>query len=42
MVRLGRPFGDEVEILSGLDAGARVAVTQVPRLSDGAPVGGAR
>lgn len=37
-VRTGRSFGDEVEILSGIDPGARVAVSQVDRLADGARV----
>ncbi len=38
MVRTGRTFGDEVEILAGLSAGARVAVSPVDRLVDGARV----
>lgn len=38
MVRTGRTFGDGVEILAGLSAGARVAVSPVDRLVDGARV----
>jgi RND family efflux transporter MFP subunit len=38
MVKTGRAFGDEVEILSGVEAGARVAVSPVDRLVDGARV----
>jgi multidrug efflux pump subunit AcrA (membrane-fusion protein) len=35
MIRTGRSFGDDVEVLSGLDPGARVAVSPVDRLADG-------
>ena len=35
-VTLGAEFGDRVEVLSGLSAGARVAVSPVDRLVDGA------
>ena len=38
MVTTGRTFGDEVEILSGIDPGTRVAVSFVDRLVDGARV----
>jgi RND family efflux transporter MFP subunit len=38
MVTTGKAFGDEVEILSGVEAGARVAVSPVDRLVDGARV----
>ena len=38
MVRTGRTFGDGVEILAGVEAGARVAVSPVDRLVDGARV----
>lgn len=38
MVKTGRTFGNEVEILSGLEAGARVAVSPVDRLADGVRV----
>jgi RND family efflux transporter MFP subunit len=37
-VTLGAEFGDRVEVLSGLSAGARVAVSPVDRLVDGAVV----
>jgi len=37
-VTLGAEFGDRVEVLSGLSAGARVAVTPADRLVDGAVV----
>jgi RND family efflux transporter MFP subunit len=38
MVKAGATDGGRVEILSGVDAGARVAVSKVDRLSDGVPV----
>ena len=38
MVTTGKTFGDEVEILSGIDPGTRVAVSPVDRLVDGARV----
>lgn len=38
LVTTGARYGDRVEILSGLDAGERVAVEGAPRLSDGASV----
>jgi RND family efflux transporter MFP subunit len=38
MVTTGKTFGDEVEILSGIDPGTRVAVSLVDRLADGARV----
>lgn len=38
LVTTGRAYGDEVEILSGIEPGARVAVSPVERLSDGARV----
>jgi multidrug efflux system membrane fusion protein len=34
-VTLGASFGDRVEVLSGLPAGARVAESPVDRLADG-------
>jgi multidrug efflux system membrane fusion protein len=37
-VTLGASSGDRVEVLSGLSAGARVAVSPVDRLADGARV----
>lgn len=38
LVTTGNAYGDEVEILSGIEPGARVAVSQVDRLVDGARV----
>jgi len=38
MVTTGKTFGDQVEILSGIEPGARVAVSPVDRLVDGARV----
>jgi len=38
LVTTGRAYGDEVEILSGIEPGARVAVSPVERLVDGARV----
>jgi RND family efflux transporter MFP subunit len=38
MVTTGKTFGDEVEVLSGIDPGTRVAVSLVDRLADGARV----
>lgn len=35
MVQTGRSFGEDVEILSGIDPGTRVAVSPVDRLADG-------
>jgi RND family efflux transporter MFP subunit len=40
LVKTGKNFGDQVEILSGLAAGEKVAITQVDRLRDGARVEG--
>jgi RND family efflux transporter MFP subunit len=42
MVKTGATYGDRVEILSGVDAGARVAVTKIDLLSDGVPVEAAK
>jgi RND family efflux transporter MFP subunit len=42
VVTTGSGFGDLVEVLSGLSAGDRVAVSQVDRLVDGAVLGGGR
>jgi RND family efflux transporter MFP subunit len=42
MVKTGATHGDRVEILSGVDPGARVAVTRIDLLSDGVPVGTAK
>jgi multidrug efflux system membrane fusion protein len=38
LVKTGQTFGNQVEILSGLDDGERVAVTKIDQLSDGARV----
>jgi len=38
LVKTGKTMGDHVEILSGLAAGEKVAVSQIDRLSDGARV----
>ena len=38
LVKTGKTMGDQVEILSGLAAGEKVAVSQIDRLSDGARV----
>ena len=38
MITLGAEFDDRVEVLSGIEAGARVAVSPIDRLSDGARV----
>ncbi len=38
LVKTGKTFGDRVEVLSGLEAGERVAVTQVSKLRDGVRV----
>jgi RND family efflux transporter MFP subunit len=38
MVTTGTPHGDDVEILSGIEQGARVAVSPVDQLTDGARV----
>jgi membrane fusion protein, multidrug efflux system len=38
LVKTGKTFGSEVEILSGLDDGERVAVSKIDQLSDGARV----
>ena len=40
LVKTGRTFGSRVEILSGLAAGEKVAVSQINRLRDGARVEG--
>lgn len=42
MVKTGAAYGDRIAILSGLDAGDRVAVSKLEQLSDGVPVGGAK
>jgi multidrug efflux system membrane fusion protein len=42
MVTTGAVYGDRVAILSGLDAGDRVAVSKLEQLSDGVPVGAAK
>ena len=38
LVKTGRTFGNQVEILSGLDDGERVAVSRIDQLSDGVRV----
>jgi multidrug efflux pump subunit AcrA (membrane-fusion protein) len=38
LVKTGKTMGDQVEILSGLAAGEKVAVSPIDRLSDGARV----
>jgi RND family efflux transporter MFP subunit len=38
LVKTGKSIGNKVEILSGLAAGEKVAVSQIDRLSDGARV----
>jgi RND family efflux transporter MFP subunit len=38
MVTTGKEFGDEVEILSGIEPGARVAISPLEKLVDGARV----
>ena len=38
VVKTGKTVGDEVEILSGIEPGARVAVSPLERLTDGARV----
>jgi RND family efflux transporter MFP subunit len=40
LVKTGKLYGDRVEILSGLAAGEKVAVSQIDRLRDGARVEG--
>ena len=40
LVKTGKTFGDRVEILSGLAAGEKIAVSQIDRLRDGARVEG--
>jgi multidrug efflux pump subunit AcrA (membrane-fusion protein) len=40
LVKTGKTFGNQVEILSGLTAGEKVAVSQIDRLRDGARVEG--
>ncbi len=40
LVKTGKLYGDRVEILSGLGAGEKVAVSQIDRLRDGARVEG--
>jgi multidrug efflux system membrane fusion protein len=42
MVTTGAVYGDRVAILSGLDAGDRVAVSRIEQLSDGVPVRAAK
>ncbi len=39
VMTLGATKGDRIAILSGLDAGDRVAVSGLDQLSDGVPVG---
>lgn len=38
MITVGAEFGDRVEVLSGIEDGARVALSPIDRLSDGARV----
>jgi len=38
MITLGAEFDDRVEVLSGIEDGARVALSPIDRLSDGARV----
>ena len=38
LVKTGKTFGPQVEILSGLAAGEKVAISQLDRLRDGARV----
>ena len=38
LVKTGKRVGDEIEILSGLDAGERVVVSGADQLTDGQPV----
>ena len=38
MITVGEEFGDRVEVLSGIEAGDRVALSPIDRLSDGARV----
>ena len=40
LVKTGKTFGDRVEILSGVAAGEKVAISQIDRLRDGARVEG--
>jgi len=40
LVKTGKTFGDQIEILSGLDNGEKVAVSQTDQLRDGARVEG--
>ncbi len=40
LVKTGKTFGNQVEILSGLEPGEKVAISQVDRLRDGARVEG--
>ena len=40
LVKTGKTFGGQVEILSGLAAGEKVAISQIDRLRDGARVEG--
>ena len=40
LVKTGRTFGDQIEILSGLDQGEKVAVSKTGQLRDGARVEG--
>ncbi len=40
LVKTGKTFGNRVEILSGLAAGERIAISQIDRLRDGARVEG--
>jgi len=42
MVTTGAVYGDRIAILSGLDAGDRVAVSKIDQLSDGVPVGASK
>ena len=38
MITLGAEFGDRVEVLSGIEDGARLALSPIDKLSDGARV----
>jgi multidrug efflux pump subunit AcrA (membrane-fusion protein) len=38
LVKIGRSLGDRVEVLAGLDAGEKVAVSGLEKLSDGVKV----
>jgi multidrug efflux pump subunit AcrA (membrane-fusion protein) len=38
LVKTGKTFGDRIEVLSGLEAGERVAVSEISKLRDGVRV----